>query len=170
MYNFIILIKLPLLEKSNNSKKESNIEEYLVNFANDLEDNNKRSNRPNSTLANKSFFSFYDKLLDLNQYNQTVNKPKLRKEFVQLLDKYTFWKNYIERSFFYFLKTKIEFSHYNGMLLIPAENLFYTEMSDRITLLIWIFYTKFAYTGLSKTQWSLFEFFYHFYIWAFLDV
>ena len=76
--------------KSNNSKKDSNIEEYLVNFANDLEDNNKRSNRPNSTLANKSFFSFYDKLLDLNQYNQTVNKPKLRKEVVQLLDKYTF--------------------------------------------------------------------------------
>jgi len=92
MYDFKTLIKLPLLKNSSNTKNDMNIEEYLIEFVYDLEENNRRNIHSEAQMApiDNDVLNFYNQVFYLSQRNHPVRKQKLSKEFVKMLDSFTY--------------------------------------------------------------------------------
>ena len=65
MYDFKTLIKLPLLKNSSNTKNDMNIEEYLIEFVYDLEENNRRNIHSEAQMApiDNDVLNFYNQVL-----------------------------------------------------------------------------------------------------------
>ena len=95
MYDLLKLIKLPLMPNRNISNMDISIEEYLVNFARDLEANNQGSEckQAKNIPADKHVSKFEEGSFNFNERNKSVRTPKLNREFSKFLDNFTYLEN-----------------------------------------------------------------------------
>ena len=96
MYDLIKLIKLPLMPNRNISNMDISIEEYLVNFAHDLEANNQSNEckQARNVPDDKHVSKFEEKKsFNFNERNKSVKTPKRNRKFAKFLDTFTYLEN-----------------------------------------------------------------------------